>query len=109
MPDRTMLKLACALVVCVAACAQAAPAHVPEPLRRSRQLVVGTTRDWDGVGGTLRRFERRGAASRWTQVGGDVPIVVGRTGLAGGGGAVPLSAGAGPRKKEGDGKATGGA
>ena len=108
MPDRTILKLACALVACVAACAQAAAAKVPAPLRSSRQLVVVTTRDWDAVGGVLRRFERRGAASRWTQVGGDVPVVVGRTGLAWGVGAVALSAAEGPRKKEGDGKAPAG-
>ena len=107
MPDRIILKLAYAFVACVAACAQAA-AKVPAPLRSSRQLVLVTTRDWDAVGGTLRRFERRGARGSWTQVGGDVPIVVGRTGLAWGVGAVPLSAAAGPRKREGDGKAPAG-
>ena len=67
-----------------------------------------TTRDWDAVGGTLRRFERRRAAGAWSQAGGDVPVVVGRTGLAWGAGLVPAGAGAGPQKREGDGKAPAG-
>lgn len=45
--------------------------------------------------GTLRRYER--AASSWRQVGADVPVVVGRSGLA------PMG-----EKKEGDGRAPSG-
>jgi D-alanyl-D-alanine dipeptidase len=108
MLNSVLLKLAGALLACVAAGAQTAAAKVPAPLRRARQLLVVTTRDWGAVGGVLRRFERGGARGSWAQVGGDVPVVVGRTGLAWGVGVVPLSAAAGPRKREGDGKAPAG-
>jgi len=116
MPDGILLKLACALLACAAVCARAAAAKVPAPLGRARQLIVVTTRDWDAVGGTLRRFERRGARGVWAQVGAGVPVVVGRTGLAwgvgvvpsGGVSVVPSGAAAGPRKREGDGKAPAG-
>jgi D-alanyl-D-alanine dipeptidase len=107
MLNSILLKFACALLACAAG-AQAAAAKVPAPLRRTRQLTVVTTRDWDAVGGVLRRFERKGAAGAWTQVGGDVPVVVGRTGLAWGVGVVPSGTAAGPSKREGDGKAPAG-
>ncbi|HEV7921508.1 MAG TPA: L,D-transpeptidase family protein [Thermoanaerobaculia bacterium] len=60
-----------------------------------RQLVVVTTPDWSAVDGTLRMYERAG--SSWRQVGADVPVVVGRRGLA------PLG-----EKKEGDGRSPSG-
>ncbi|HEX8687390.1 MAG TPA: L,D-transpeptidase family protein, partial [Pyrinomonadaceae bacterium] len=103
--------LACALLACTAARAQEAPhpSKAPAPLGRARQLILVTTRDWDAVGGTLRRFERRGAAGAWAQVGADVPAVVGRAGLGWGVGLVGTGAAAGPRKREGDGKAPAGA
>ena len=73
--------------------------------RSPRQLVVVTTPDWDAVGGTLRLYEREGRA--WNKVGSDVPVVVGRAGLAWGRGERAVSA-AGPVKREGDGKAPAG-
>ncbi|HEX8557816.1 MAG TPA: L,D-transpeptidase family protein [Pyrinomonadaceae bacterium] len=107
-PDSPLLKLACALAACLA-CAQAAAAQGrPAPLDRARQLIVVTTRDWDAVGGVLRRFERRGAGRAWTQVGADVPVAVGRTGLAWGVGVAGAGPAGGPRKREGDGKAPAG-
>lgn len=100
------LTLACALL----ACAQAAAAgKTKAPLARARQIVVVTTRGWDDVPGVLRRFERKGTRGAWARVGGDVPVAVGRNGLGWGAGLVETGgAAAGPRKKEGDGKAPAG-
>jgi D-alanyl-D-alanine dipeptidase len=98
------LSLACLLL----ACAQTALGKTPEPLARSRQVVLVTTRGWDEVPGTLRRFERKGANGAWAQVGREVPVAVGRSGLGWGAGLVDTSAEAGPQKKEGDGKAPAG-
>lgn len=98
------LTLACLLV----ACAQLAAGKTTAPLARSRQVVVVTTRGWDDVPGTLRRFERKGVGGAWAQVGHEVPVAVGRKGLGWGAGLVDTSAAAGPQKKEGDGKAPAG-
>jgi zinc D-Ala-D-Ala dipeptidase len=108
MRNQTLLTLVFLLLVGVTADAQARPAKTPAPLGRGRQLILVTTRDWDAVGGTLRRFERRSARGSWTQVGADVPIVVGRAGLGWGKGIVADGGAAGPRKREGDGKAPAG-
>lgn len=68
-----------------------------------------TTRGWDEVPGTLRRFERRGTRGAWAQVGREVPVAVGRNGLGWGVGVVETGGAAeGPTKKEGDGKAPAG-
>lgn len=99
------LTLACLLL---AAAQAAAAAKAPAPLARSRQLVVVTTRGWDDVPGTLRRFERKGARGAWARVGADVEVAVGRNGLGWGAGLIDTGAAAGPRKKEGDGKAPAG-
>jgi zinc D-Ala-D-Ala dipeptidase len=98
------LALACLL----AAAAQAAAAKAPAPLARSRQLIVVTTRGWDEVPGVLRRFERRGTRGAWARAGADVEVAVGRNGLGWGAGLVGTGDAAGPRKKEGDGKAPAG-
>ncbi len=108
MLKRTLLSLACALLACATARAQAPKAKAPAPLGHARQLILVTTRDWDAVGGILRRFERRGARGVWTQVGAEVPVVVGRSGLGWGVGVVASGAEAGPHKREGDGKAPAG-
>ena len=102
------LTLACALLACASARTQAAAGKAPAPLLRSRQLIVVTTRGWDDVPGTLRRFERKGAKGAWAQVGRSVPVAVGRNGLGWGVGVVDLGAPAGPSKREGDGKAPAG-
>jgi len=91
------------------ACAQPAAGKTPAPLARARQLVLVTTRGWDDVPGTLRRFERKGARGRWAQVGREVPVAVGRNGLGWGVGVIDAGGTAeGPIKKEGDGKAPAG-
>lgn len=104
-----------ALSVSVWACgAQSAVAQASPPaaLAGSTQLVVVTTPGWDSTTGELRRFVRDDAGAPWRAVGGPVPIVVGRTGLAWGIGFDSLGdAGegtAGPRKREGDGRSPAG-
>ena len=106
MLNKTLLVLAL-LLLCGARAGAQAPA-TGAPLARSRQVLVVTTRDWDAVGGVLRRFERRSARGPWARVGADVPVVVGRTGLAWGVGLVETRGAEGPRKREGDGKAPAG-
>jgi D-alanyl-D-alanine dipeptidase len=108
MRNKTLPTLVFLLLAGATAAAQAPSAETPAPLRRARQLILVTTRDWDAVGGTLRRFERRGARGSWTRVGAEVPVVVGRAGLAWGAGVVASGAAAGPHKREGDGKAPAG-
>jgi D-alanyl-D-alanine dipeptidase len=78
-----------------------------DPLARSRQLLLVTTRDWGAVEGTLERFERKDSKSAWRRVGEKVPVVVGRSGLGWGAG-LNAQTGDGPSKKEGDGRAPAG-
>jgi D-alanyl-D-alanine dipeptidase len=108
MPNKTLFALALLALAAGGAGARVAAGNTPPPHSRSRQLVVVTTRDWDAVGGVLRRFERRSVRGSWSQVGADVPVVVGRTGLAWGVGLVEPAGAGGPRKREGDGKAPAG-
>lgn len=69
------------------------------------QLVLVTSADWNATGGELRRFERGDGG--WTQVGGAVPITLGRTGSAWGIG-LNSARDDGPVKREGDGKSPAG-
>lgn len=78
------------------------------PVAGSRQLVVVTTDGWDALQGTLRRYERRSERSAWRPVGGTVPVVVGRSGLAWGVGRHAPVPGGAPVKREGDGRAPAG-
>lgn len=74
----------------------------------SRQLLLVTAEGWDSTSGELRRFERAGAGSEWTAVGGPVPVNLGRSGLGWGRGLHGLALGPGPVKREGDGRAPAG-
>ena len=71
------------------------------------QIVIVTTPTWDATTGTLHRFEKRAGADAWVPVGAEVPVVVGRTGVALGIGFEDLDRN-GPTKREGDGKAPAG-
>ncbi|HET7232512.1 MAG TPA: L,D-transpeptidase family protein [Longimicrobium sp.] len=71
------------------------------------QAVVSLTADWDSTDAVLQRYERTNARSPWRAVGGPIRAAVGRTGLAWGRG-MPVQHGAGPEKREGDGKAPAG-
>ena len=79
-----------------------------DPLYGAHQLVLVTTADWDDNQGTLRRFERPDDAAPWHQVA-SFPVSIGRAGSAWGIGLHdPADAGAGPRKREGDGRSPAG-
>jgi D-alanyl-D-alanine dipeptidase len=110
MRGNVLIRLAFMLV----AAATCAPTHVASaktktksPLDGSRQLILVTTPEWGSVQGTLRRFERKDARSKWSQVGEAFAVVVGRNGLGWGAGLVDIE-GEGPSKREGDGRAPAG-
>lgn len=87
------------------------PPAAPPGIAGARQLVVVTTSAWDSITGELRRYARRELDGAWQAVGGPVPIVVGRTGLAWGVGleeAAAWAATGGTVKREGDGRAPAG-
>ena len=95
-----------ALVSLVLAC----QSHLPMPraeIDASRQLVVVITPSWTSTVGAMTRFERTTPTSTWTRVEAQIPLVVGRTGLAWGVGFDDAST-EGPHKHEGDGKAPAG-
>lgn len=89
-----------------AACAQSTT-PIPEAAswHNARQMVVVTTPDWNADHGMLQTYERHQGA--WTATAAAVPVMVGRSGSAWGLGLQPAVQD-GPRKKEGDGRATAG-
>ena len=70
-------------------------------------MVLVVTPAWDSTSGSLRRFERETPRGAWRQVGGTVPIVVGRTGVAWDG-QLGLARAGEPVKREGDGRSPAG-
>ena len=70
---------------------------------RSRQLIVLVAPDWDANHGTLRLFERAEGGT-WQRRSPDVPVMLGRNGLAWGVGLHPQAA----TKREGDGRSPAG-
>ena len=94
----------------------------PEPIHKSaaisptallfkngpnRQIVVVTTADWHATQGVMSRFEW--VAGHWQQIGSDIPVVVGKTGLAWGMGLYEFPRQENePKKREGDNKAPAG-
>ncbi len=86
-------------------CGQPKPAD--DPLNGSLQILLVLTGGWDGVDGTMQRFERSSVDGGWRSVGPVVPVVVGRSGLGWGSGVASFP-GTGPGKREGDGKSPAG-
>src|SRR3954453_12772621 len=76
---------------------------VASTLAESRQLIVVVASDWDTNHGTLRLFERA-AGGPWQRRSADVPVMLGRSGLAWGVGLHPQPA----TKREGDGRSPAG-
>lgn len=77
-------------------------APAADPLRGSRQCVVVIAKNWNSTTGLLRAFERTRAGSEWKIHDGEIPVVLGKKGLAWGRGLFGTNNGAGPRKIEGD-------
>lgn len=86
----------------------AATARAANPLHRSRQCIVAVTANWNSTTGVLRAFERVNGRARWKARGAEVPVVVGKKGLAWGRGLVNAEAKPAPLKIEGDNKAPAG-
>jgi len=80
--------------------------HASSPYERSRQLVVVTSDGWKSPRGVLRRFEKHKGS--WREVGRSIPVVVGKNGMGWGRGLHGYALGAGPKKREGDGRAPAG-
>lgn len=87
--------------------AMSAPATT-DPLRNSRQSVVVVAPNLGSEIGVLRTFERTSADRDWKMLGGPVPVVLGKKGLAWGRGLLDPANGAALRKIEGDNKAPAG-
>jgi L,D-peptidoglycan transpeptidase YkuD (ErfK/YbiS/YcfS/YnhG family) len=81
----------------------ATSAGIEGALARSEQLIVVTAPDWSSNRAVLALFERA-ADARWTKVSPDVPVMLGRNGLAWGVGLHRQSA----TKREGDGRSPAG-
>ncbi len=80
----------------------------PTAVTLARQMLVVTTAQWSAVGGRLQRFERAETSQVWKPIGIEIPIVVGRSGLAWGRGLHGKAPDPGPVKREGDGTAPAG-
>ena len=104
---QAMTIVACLLLASSATRLGAQSKTPPARLGVSRQLIVVTTPSWNATSGELRRFVRTNVRAPWRSVGGRVPIVVGRTGLAWGDSAL-ATVSAEPIKHEGDGRAPAG-
>jgi len=72
------------------------------------QALVVTTTGWSAGEAALQLHERESAESPWMAVGGSLPAVVGRNGLAWGKGIHPEAPAGGPQKREGDEKSPAG-
>jgi len=93
--------LAIALATTVGLVASAQPLNAD-----IRQLIVSIAPDWSAWQGTLQRYER-GTDGQWQRVGGSVPVLYGKNGLAWGRG-VRGADESGLHKREGDGRSPAG-
>jgi zinc D-Ala-D-Ala dipeptidase len=80
------------------------PLSTRDLINASQQLIVVTSKNWDAIQGSAQRYERDGSTLR--KAGGAFAVVVGTHGMAWGKGS--FESGAGPVKREGDGKAPAG-
>lgn len=100
---RAMLLVAGGLGLAARAVAQ----PVPQPWSGSLQAVVVTTPAWDSAQAQVRLWERSAPDGSWRPASAAMPATVGRAGLGWGRGLHDTTA-AGPRKREGDGRAPAG-
>jgi len=76
--------------------------------RPARQMLLVVAEDWHYTEATLQRYERAGIDADWRRVGEPVFVNIGRSGMGWGRGLHGLALGAGPVKREGDGRAPAG-
>lgn len=113
---RTIVALSAAAVMGCASAARVSPpasaspaaSKRATPLDGSRQMVLVVTPEWGATTGVMHRYVRGSEAEPWQRIGSEVPIVVGRTGLAWDD-AQPAARSGEPMKREGDGKSPAGA
>lgn len=74
---------------------------------QTQQLVIVISADWNTTKGTLSFYESD-ARQQWKMLLKDVPIMLGRNGMAWGTGLQPSSLNTGELKREGDGKSPAG-
>lgn len=51
-------------------------------LKQSEQMIAVLTPDWNSVNGVLQRYERQSENQKWKKIGSEIPIVVGKNGMA---------------------------
>lgn len=109
---RPAIRFSCAAVLAAALCLGAAGcAPRPTPLGGadltlgSRQLLLVVAEDWTSTQASLQRLERSAPDGDWRRVGGPMAVNLGRNGLGWGRGLHGQALGAGPVKREGDGRA----
>lgn len=101
--------LAFLLVVGLAACApKPLPVGGTDLTSPARQLLLVVAEDWQYTEARLQRFERDAPDADWVRVGQPFAVNLGRGGLGWGRGLHGLALGAGPVKREGDGRAPAG-
>lgn len=102
------------LVIGVALLSLAACAPKPMPLggadltSPARQLLLVVAEDWQYTEASMQRFERSSPEAAWERVGQPLAVNLGRGGLGWGLGLHGQALGAGPVKREGDGRAPAG-
>lgn len=109
---RGLVGLVLGLVLNVLALSACAPKAVPlggaDMTAPARQLLLVVAEDWNYNEAKLQRYERATVDSDWVRVGAPVAVTIGRNGLGWGRGLHGLALGAGPVKREGDGRAPAG-
>ncbi len=100
---RWWVVLLCGWMGLHAASSAFAGGDIASAVARSRQLIVVVAPDWDANHGTLRLLARAEGGA-WQRRSPDVPVMLGRNGLAWGVGLHPQAA----TKREGDGRSPAG-
>jgi L,D-peptidoglycan transpeptidase YkuD (ErfK/YbiS/YcfS/YnhG family) len=103
---RSFALLLALLQPAIAGTARAAELPVVPITTSNRQLLVVRSSSWYAASGVLVQFERN-AESQWVLRGTEIPVSLGRNGMAWGRGVNPPVK-TGPMKREGDGKSPAG-
>lgn len=74
----------------------------PQPLASARRLVLVTADDMSSRTARVQLFEREASVARWSPVGSESPVLVGKQGLAWGSGFRRFAHAGEPVKREGD-------